>query len=251
MHIAVVNGSLMVVHHPTEDEELLEGTLFEDNRTGIILGSQVSINCAAETSNNALPIQISWTRDGKTIAEDSTHCINTTNLISNLQITDFALQDAGVYQCIFNAETTGLTTTVPFRLQTGKHSYNNYNLTCLGQIQNLIHNNNTDIIHERGFSTLFLEKVSPEVIFLRPPEKLVIEIKATGRYRNIWWFKNGLPLTIQPQQFPNYNEILVYGTTTQNDLGLYEVTLYPANPVLQLLVPVELDFIVVSPGKFY
>ena len=65
VHMAVVNGSLMVVHHPTEDEELLEGTLLKDNKTGIVQGSQISMNCAAETSNNALPIQISWTRDGK------------------------------------------------------------------------------------------------------------------------------------------------------------------------------------------
>ena len=97
-------------------------------------------------------------------------------------------------------------------------------------------------------STVFLEKVSPEVIFLRPPEKLVVEIKATGRYWNIRWHKNGLPLTIQPQQFPNYNEILVYGTTTQDDLGLYEVVLH-ANPITQRNVPQELDFLVVPSGE--
>ena len=123
IHIAVVSGSLIVVHHPTEDEELLEGTLFQDNRTGIVLGSQVSMNCAAETSNNALPVQISWTRDGKIIIDDSTHHINTTDLNSSLQITNFTLQDVGVYQCIFNTLTTELTMTIPFRLQTGE--YNN------------------------------------------------------------------------------------------------------------------------------
>jgi hypothetical protein len=122
MHIAIINGSLAVVHHPTEDEELLEGRLFnEDNRTGIELGSQVSMNCAAEGSNNALPIQILWLRDGNTIVEDSIRHINTTDLSSNLQITDFTSQDVGIYQCIFiNAETTELLTTIPFRLQTGE-----------------------------------------------------------------------------------------------------------------------------------
>ena len=56
-------------------------------------------------------------------AEDFYHCINTTNQISNLQISNFALQDVGVYQCIFNAEATKLTMIIPFRLHTGKHSY--------------------------------------------------------------------------------------------------------------------------------
>ena len=102
-----------------------------------------------------------------------------------------------------------------------------------------------------GRSTVFLETVSPEVIFLRPPEKLVIEIKATGRYRNIQWQKNSLPLTIQPQQFPNYNEILVYGRTTQADLGLYEVSLRPASITFQRNIPLELDFSIIPPGSYY
>ena len=102
----------------------------------------------------------------------------------------------------------------------------------------------TDIIFE-GVNTVFLERVSPEIIYLRPPEKLVIEIKATGRYNRIQWQKNVLPLT---QEFPNYNEILVYGTTTQDDLGLYEVNLVQANPIFQRNVPPELDFSIIPPG---
>ena len=100
-------------------------------------------------------------------------------------------------------------------------------------------------------SAVFLERVSPEVILLRPPEKLVIEIKATGRYRNILWNKNGIPLTLQPQQFPNYNEILVYGTTTQDDFGLYEVGLRAANLLTQRNIPSQLDFTVVPPGSWF
>ena len=122
IQIVVINGTLSVVRHPTEDEELLEGSsLFEDNRTGIPLGSRVSLSCAAETLSNALAIQILWTRDGKVIAGNSTHRISTTNLNNSLEITNFALQDSGVYQCIFNAETTELITTRPFRLQTGEY----------------------------------------------------------------------------------------------------------------------------------
>ena len=121
--VAVINGSLTVARHPTDDEELLEGSRgVEDNRTGIVLGSHVSMNCAANTSNdNALPIQISWIRDGETIVGDSTHRIDTTNLTSILEIIDFAHGDAGVYQCVFSTDAELITTT-PFRLQTGKLS---------------------------------------------------------------------------------------------------------------------------------
>ena len=113
MIIAIINGSLTIIRHPTENEGI-----FADNRTGIELGSEISINCAAETSNHALSIQILWIRDGKTIDDDSSHHIYTTNLTSNLNITNFRNTDAGVYQCVFNAE-KDLITTTPFRLQTG------------------------------------------------------------------------------------------------------------------------------------
>ena len=99
-----------------------------------------------------------------------------------------------------------------------------------------------------GRSTVFLQRVSPEVIFLCPPEKLVIEVKATGRYSRIRWMKNAVVLTVQPQQLPNYNEILVYHTTTSDDLGLYEVGLHAASIVSQRNVPLALRFIVTSPG---
>ena len=108
----------------------------------------------------------------------------------------------------------------------------------------------TDIMYE-GRSTLFIERVSPEVIYLRLPEKLVIEVKATGRYSFIRWVKNGEGLDVQPQQFSNYNEILVYGTTTHEDFGLYEVSLRAASLTTQRNVPSELDFSVVPPGMYY
>lgn len=98
-----------------------------------------------------------------------------------------------------------------------------------------------------GRNTIFLKRISPEVIFLRPPEKLIIEVKVSGRYRNIQWQKNGFSLTIQPQQFPNYNEILIYSTTTQEDIGLYEISVF-SNPITQIVSPSELDFHVITPG---
>ena len=97
-------------------------------------------------------------------------------------------------------------------------------------------------------NTVSLERVSPKLIYLCLPEKLVIEVKATGRYLNILWQKNGAPLTVQSEQFPNFNEILVIDVTSSDDLGLYEVNLRPVN-IQQQVQPSDLDFFVVPPGK--
>ena len=78
-----------------------------------------------------------------------------------------------------------------------------------------------------------LERVSPRVIVLDPPEKLVIETRASGGYRQFDWVKNGNPFTLaegQPftvtlQEFTNFFEIFVREPTTANDMGVYEVDL--------------------------
>ena len=99
-----------------------------------------------------------------------------------------------------------------------------------------------------------LERVSPRVIVLDPPEKLVIETRASGGYRQFDWTKNGHPITLaqgQPftvtiQEFPNFFEIFVREPTTTNDLGVYEVELI-TNTGPQ--VP-EIDFAVTPFSKY-
>ena len=99
-----------------------------------------------------------------------------------------------------------------------------------------------------------LERVSPRVIVLDPPEKLVIETRASGGYRQLDWNKNanaftlaqGQPFTVTIQEFPNFFEIFVREPTTANDLGLYEVDLIPNSGQAQ--VP-EVDFIVTPYSK--
>ena len=99
-----------------------------------------------------------------------------------------------------------------------------------------------------------LERVSPQVIVLDPPEKLVIETRASGGYRQIEWIKNGNPFTLGPgqpftitlQEFPNFFEIFVRDSTTLNDLGLYEVELV-LNTGPQ---PPEIDFTVTPYSKY-
>ena len=78
-----------------------------------------------------------------------------------------------------------------------------------------------------------LERISSQVIVLDPPEKLVLETRASGGYRQFEWTWNGNPFTLSPgqpftrtlQEFPNFFEIFVREPTTTNDLGVYVVEL--------------------------
>ena len=82
-----------------------------------------------------------------------------------------------------------------------------------------------------------LERVSPRVIVLDPPEKLVLETRASGGYQLSEWLRNGngfrtventgssSPFIITLQEFLNFFEIFVRDNTTVNDLGVYEVDL--------------------------
>ena len=99
-----------------------------------------------------------------------------------------------------------------------------------------------------------LERISSQVIVLDPPEKLVIETRASGGYQQSEWSKNmnpfttaqGQPFTVTFQEFPNFFEIFVREPTTVNDLGVYEVDLVlntgPQAP--------EVDFIVTPYSKY-
>ena len=82
-----------------------------------------------------------------------------------------------------------------------------------------------------------LERISPRVIVLDPPEKLVLETRASGGYRHFDYERNGnafrtventqssSPFIITLQEFSNFFEIFVRDNTTVNDLGVYEVDL--------------------------
>ena len=105
-------------------------------------------------------------------------------------------------------------------------------------------------------NSVFLENISlaaPEVIFVHPPEKLVLEVKAFGRYQRIVWQRNVDLLSSStpqnPQEFSNHYEIFVRGETTEDDLGLYEVSITGYDILNQRQVPTDVDFIVISPGE--
>ena len=113
--------------------------------------------------------------------------------------------------------------------------------------------------------TLTISRVSPEAIILRPPEKLVIEVDATGRYELISWTRNGNlfseMMTSQlfvrfPFVFPtsselvNYFEIFVREPTTESDFGVYEVQLHLLDPNNQIIMNGgQVDFAVIQAGE--
>lgn len=72
---------------------------------------------------------------------------------------------------------------------------------------------------------------SPSMIAIQPPEKLALEIRASGGYSFIQWKRNsithGLPGFTSPESFTHFGEIYVVANTTVNDLGTYLVLLGP------------------------
>ena len=72
-----------------------------------------------------------------------------------------------------------------------------------------------------------LERISPDIIVLDPPEKLIIETSASGEYRQFEWSRNGTQLSLSQDEFSNFHEIYVRQPTTTDDLGVYEADLPP------------------------
>ena len=103
--------------------------------------------------------------------------------------------------------------------------------------------------------TNVLERVSPPVIVLDPPEKLVIETKASGGYQRFNWFRNSSLFNpsssapfhvVVPRDFPNFFEIFAREPTTTDDLGVYEAGLQLASGQTQAQ---NVEFLVTRYGK--
>ena len=104
-------------------------------------------------------------------------------------------------------------------------------------------------------STIRIERVSPEVIILRPPEKLVIEVRVSGDYEVLFWRKGvvdqAIPGLMEPQELPKFYEIFGRDSTTDEDVGIYIVTLKikVGTSSLYTLIPSGgIDFAVIPPG---
>ena len=106
-------------------------------------------------------------------------------------------------------------------------------------------------------STIRIERVSPEVILLRPPEKLVIEVRVSGDYERLLWNKNAanqpIPGLMEPQEIPNFYETFARDNTTADDIGVYIITpqFKSGTSTIYTLTPSGVDFIVTPPGTMH
>ena len=91
-------------------------------------------------------------------------------------------------------------------------------------------------------------------VIIDPPEKLVLEVLASGSYAGLRWQKNGIGTTNNPtfpggsEFFPNFVEMYVMNPSNiTTDLGLYQIDLIDAllNP------PIGVTFVVTSYSKKY
>ena len=104
-----------------------------DNRTAVTLGSTIGPNllqCVGGHSGIGSSFSapsVVWVRNGEQVVADSRITITDSTTsggrrrTSSLQITNFGLSDAGVYQCIFTDvdNVAEVITTKPLRLDTG------------------------------------------------------------------------------------------------------------------------------------
>ena len=94
---------------------------FPDNRVAVTIGSNQVLRCVGSGSSS--PPSVVWVRNGEQVVNDGNITITETmpggqQRSSQLTISNFALSDAGVYQCIFT-EGAEVITTIPLRLDTG------------------------------------------------------------------------------------------------------------------------------------
>ena len=94
-----------------------------------------------------------------------------------------------------------------------------------------------------------VEALPPTSVVLLPPEKLVLEIIATGRYLFTDWIRNANPQFISNDapNFIHFGEIYYTENTAVEDLGEYVVDLVSA-PDGSQEVGLSISFIVASPG---
>ena len=95
--------------------------------------------------------------------------------------------------------------------------------------------------------------MSPSTIILSPPDKLVLEVRATGQYNFIVWTRNGniagsssFPVS-NTDNFAHFSEIYVKDMTTMDDLGRYEIQLPGGASGISAADTIE--FTVIAPGK--
>ena len=115
----------------------------------------------------------------------------------------------------------------------------NYNgIPCVATLTSII------IVGE----TLDVQAVSPTNIVLHPTEKLVLEVRASGRYESIEWQKNGINIfdSILPdsESFAHFVEVYYNEFIGVSDYGVYNVTLTSVD--MTQMPPVGVQFTVIQ-----
>ena len=114
---AASTNTLTVVTNPADSDDFPF-----DNRVAVSVGGSQTLSCAGSGSSS--PPSVVWIRNGEQVVNGGRITITEGTIpfrlqtSSTLQISDFALSDAGVYQCIFT-EGAEVITTTPLRLDTG------------------------------------------------------------------------------------------------------------------------------------
>ena len=105
--------------HPT----ISDNDGFPDNHIAVSVGNNQVLSCVG--SGSSRPPSVVWVRNGEQVVADGGRITITEGttpigqeVSSELRVTNFALSDAGVYQCIFT-EGAEVITTTPLRLDTG------------------------------------------------------------------------------------------------------------------------------------
>ena len=113
---AASTNTLTVVVNPADSDN------FPDNRIAVTLGNNQVLRCVGSGSSS--PPSVVWVRNGEQVVNGGRITITEGTVpfsqqrSSELQITNFSVSDAGVYQCIFT-EGAEVITTTPLRLDTG------------------------------------------------------------------------------------------------------------------------------------
>ena len=74
---------------------------------------------------------------------------------------------------------------------------------------------------------LTMEALSPPLIILKPPEKLVLEIQTSGRFFALEWHKDGNYLGFSTPSFTHFGEVYYVENTRAVHVGRYEARLIP------------------------
>jgi hypothetical protein len=226
------------------------GSLFIFQRDGYANGDAVIIQYdAGHVGDDVMsftPPTVTWLKDGVPVSDTPTNAVGGNGALSTTLSFTFEESDAGVYQCVFtDTSRSEVYVTDPIRLDTGKGSlyHRPSHIHCVLLL----------LLGE----TLTIQAISPSLVILRPPEKLVLEVSLTGRYRLAQWARNGairlvMGSTFTPslESFVHFDEVYFVENTTMEDLGQYEIYVTAAIGSGQV-APDVVDVNVVSLGMYH